>query len=71
MQLLHTAVAKQLWPHAQSPLPEQSPLFELPDEPDEPPVLHEVTSAPVKHFGFTSEALQVETFVALLLQVVP
>ena len=37
----------------------------------EPPALHEVTSAPDKHFGFTSEGLQVETSVALLLQVVP
>lgn len=55
MQLVHTALAKQLWPHAQSPLPLQSPLLgehlappddpellpeELPELPlEEPPVL--------------------------------
>jgi hypothetical protein len=73
VQLVQTALAKQLWPQEQSPLPLQSPLLgehlaapddpelELPDPPlEEPPmlpVLQADTCVPLLHFGSSDEAL--------------
>lgn len=79
MQLVHTALAKQLWPQEQSPLPLQSPLLgehlappddpelELPEPPlEEPPmlpVLQADTCVPLLHLGSSEEELHDATSV--------